>query len=98
MINPHTTRILVWFVFSLIGSGFYWLAFKRPLNQAYAALRLAREDLEKARAYTPKSIEYAQAQEQLQLLQKKVSELKRQRISYFPYIPGGMAILILFIT
>ncbi|EBI8090607.1 hypothetical protein DKG10_03420 [Salmonella enterica] len=105
MLNPHTARILVWFVFSMVGSVLFWVAFGRSLSRAQASLHNARSDCEKhAGIYwessPPKNptIDFIDASKRFVIWKNEVESIKRQRAYCLFATPGVMAIILLFVA
>ena len=105
MLNPHTTRILVWFVFSMVGVALFWIAFGRSLSRAQASLRNARGDCEKHAGMFWESIppenptgDFIDARKHYVIWKNEVESIKRQRAYCLFATPGVMAIILLFVT
>lgn len=105
MLNPHTTRILIWFVFSLVGSVLFWITFGRSLNRAYASFRDARGDCEKHggmywESFPPEDPTgaFINARERFVIWKNEVESIKRQRAYCLFATPGVMAIILLFVA
>ncbi|MDS7909080.1 hypothetical protein PTQ57_27040 [Klebsiella pasteurii] len=103
MLNPHTMRILVWFVFSMVGCIFFWIAFGRGLIRAQESLHNAMSDCEKHagmywESFPPENPTNAfiDAHKRFVIWKKEVESIKRQRRYCLIATPGVIAIMSLF--
>ena len=100
MLSPHTARIMVWFVFSMVGCVLFWFAFGRSIVRAQASLRDARGDCEKHAGMYWESIPpenptsaFIEARNRFVICKNQVDSIKRQRAYCLVSTPGVMAII-----
>lgn len=94
MLNPHTLRIIIWFVFSLVGCVLFWFFYGRSLKRAYSSLRDAKISFDKAKDNNTCG-DYVEAHHRYTVWQKEVASIKQQRTYCLLATPGVLAIIAL---
>ncbi len=94
MLNPHTLRIIIWFMFSLVGCVLFWFFYGRSLKRAYSSLRDAKISFDTAKENNACS-DYLESHHRYTVWKNEVASIKRQRTYCLLATPGILAVIAL---
>ncbi|HHS9618858.1 TPA: hypothetical protein ACTXAA_000432 [Raoultella planticola] len=94
MLNPHTLRIIIWLMFSLVGCALFCFFYSRSLKRAYSSLHDAKISYDKAKDSNTCG-DNVEAHHRYKVWQNEVASIKRQRAYCLLATPGILAIIAL---
>lgn len=94
MLNPHTLRIIIWFVFSIVGCILFFIAYGRSLKRACSFLHDAKVSCDKIKKNNNYG-DYVDAHQRYKVWKNEVASIKRQRTYCLLATPGILAIIAL---